>query len=349
MNKKVNYLIVGQGLAGTFLAFELLKQNKKIAVIDQGHKNSSSMIAAGLINPLVLKRLTLTWRADEFLSYNSTFYNELEVFLGGKYHFKMPIKKLIASNEEKDFWIHRFQKAELGNYMEKDIKSAPKELPLAENFQLGKLKQTSWVNISQLLIDFRAYLKREGLLIEESFNYALIKNQHHYKNIDFEKVLFCEGAMVQKNPFFYSLPFSLNKGQLMTINSPQLNLTSILKKKVFVLPIENGNYKVGATYSWKWKDEEPEKSQTGVLQAQLKEMLEVPYKTVKLDAGIRPAVKDRRPLIGAHHVHENYYLFNGMGSRGCFMAPLLASELVQNLEEGRQLHPEVLLNRYLNK
>jgi len=349
VDKKVEYLIVGQGLAGTFLAFELLKQNKQIVVVDQGHENSSSMVAAGIINPLVLKRLTLTWRADEFLNYNSTFYSELEAFLGGKYHFKTPIVKLIASKEEEEFWVHRFYKADLEKYIEKEIEQAADTLKLAQKFNVGKVKQTSWVNISKLLLDFRAYLKKEGILIEENFDYKSIKNQGQYKSIAFEKLVFCEGAMAINNPFFNYLPFSLNKGQLLTIKSEELAFDYILKKKVFILPIGNRNYKVGATYSWKWQDEKPEEEQSKLLQSQLNEMLDVPYKKVKLEAGIRPAVKDRRPLVGAHELHKNYYLFNGMGSRGCFMAPLLANELVQNIEEGKQLHPEVLLSRFQKK
>ena len=190
-------------------------------------------------------------------------------------------------------------------------------VPLSKEYKVGKVKQTSWLNISKLLIEFRGVLKDKGLLIEKQFDYKLIDltnaKGHAYEGINFENIIFCEGANVVKNPFFKHLPFSLNKGQLITINSEKLELKSILKKQVFVLPIGSKQFKIGATYSWKWENEKPESDKTESLKKQLSDMLNVPYKIVEAVAGLRPAVKDRRPLIGRHKHYENYYIFNGMG------------------------------------
>ena len=346
MNKKLDYIIVGQGLAGTFFAFHLLKQKKQFIVVDQGLKNSSSMIAAGIINPLVLKRLTLTWRADEFLTYNCLFFEELEQFLDKKYLFKTPINKLVSSEEEEKFWEHRFEKASLGQYIDKELKRPPTDVPLSGRFKLGRVKQTSWLNISELLTDFRNTLKQKGLLVDKLFDYNAIDQNQIYENYPFERIVFCEGSKAIENPFFKHLPFSLNKGQLLTINAEKLKLNSILKKQVFVLPLESKRFKVGATYSWKWENEKPEEEKTKTLKTQLNKMLDVSFKIVENVAGVRPAVKDRRPLIGQHKHHKNYFIFNGMGSRGCFMAPLLAKELLNHIEHNKPLHKEVEIDRF---
>lgn len=52
------YIIVGQGLAGTLLAYQMHKNNIPFKIIVDPIQKSASEIAAGLINPLVFKRLT---------------------------------------------------------------------------------------------------------------------------------------------------------------------------------------------------------------------------------------------------------------------------------------------------
>lgn len=351
MNKKVDYLIVGQGLAGTFLTFNLLMMGKSILVVDKGHTFSSSFVAAGLINPLVLKRLTKTWRAEEFLEYNRLFYQDLEIFLNNKYHFHLPVYKLISSEDEEAFWAHRFKKGDVSNFIEAGLTEINKDFQPTKPFKTGRVKYTSWLNISELLKDFRNKLKAEDKILEESFDFDLL-SEMSYKQVKFKQLVFCEGAQATENPLFGDLPFSLNKGQLLTIGSENLPTDQIFKKKVFILPTKKNEYKVGATYSWKWdnstykKAHKVEKEKTTLLKSQLEEMTRAKYVIKEEKTGIRPSVKDRRPLIGKHRGLQNIYIFNGMGSRGCFMAPLLSKELIEHIEEDIPLHPEVELSRY---
>lgn len=351
MKSEVDYLIVGQGLAGTFLAFNLSLLGKSFYVIDKGHRYSSSYIAAGIINPLVLKRLTKTWRAEEFLEYNHKFYLQLEEELKQQYHFKIPIKKLISSEDEEIFWQHRYKKEEVKRFIDETLVVAEKSFQPTKAFKVGTVNHTSWLNISQLLTDYRQSLILKDQLVEESFDHDALKTDS-YKNIKFKHLIFCEGAQAEQNPLFKNLPFSLNKGQLMTIQSAHLPKTNILKKKVFILPTKESEYKVGATYSWKWDTNSYESAhlveneKTELLHSFLREMTTSPYKVIKQHTGIRPAVKDRRPLIGKHSSIPNLYLFNGMGSRGCFMAPLLSKELIDFIEEEKPLHPEANVSRY---
>lgn len=349
--KNVDYLIVGQGLAGTFLAFQLIQKGFSVFVIDKGHKYSSSYVAAGVINPVVLKRFTITWRAKEFLNYNTSFYKSLDDFLNNKYHFTMPIHKLISSKDEENFWQHRYEKEDVKDFIYKDLSEIDSKISSTQKFKVGVVKHTSWLNISALLTDFRTHLITKDFLLEETFEFDKLTS-NNYKSISFEKIVFCEGAIGKQNPLFNKLPFSLNKGQLLTIENNSLPNDVMLKKKVFVLPINPNEYKIGATYSWKWDTTneetalaiEPEK--TELLKSFLEEIITSDYKIIKEETGIRPAVMDRRPLIGRHSAHSNYYLFNGMGSRGCFMAPLLTEEFIDFVESGKPLHPEVDLNRF---
>jgi glycine/D-amino acid oxidase-like deaminating enzyme len=344
MADKVDYLIVGQGIAGTFLSYQLMAANKKIKVIDAGFERSSSWVAAGVINPLVLKRLTITWRADEFLKYNQLFYSGLESFLGKQYYFQSPLFKLIKSEDEKHFWKHRYEKASLEPYLNLQLKETEKSDIFSSNFSLGEVKNCAWLDLKTLMSDYREYLKSNQLLVEKEFDFnALDGNQ--YESIEFEKLVFCEGAAVVSNPYFRELPFSLNKGELLTIKAKELKVDSILKKKVFILPLGDDNYKVGATYGWKWNDHLPSSEKREQLISFLKEIITVDFEIMDHEAGIRPAVKDRRPLLGKHSNYP-YYIFNGLGSRGAMMAPLLSQELIEFIEKGKKLHPETDINRF---
>lgn len=351
MDKKVDYLIIGQGLAGSFLAFQLLQQSKSVLVIDEGLQFSSSYIAAGVINPLVLRRYTKSWRAEEFLKYNSSFYDSVEALLNKKYLFSTPIKKLISSPDEENFWKVRLKKEDLSAFMAENLLETNNSALLKGNFKTGLVKQTSWLNISAFLTDFRAYLVKEKLLLDEVFNYDQLKNQS-YKNISFNKIIFCEGANALKNPLFPANAFSLNKGQLMTIKSTEMQTEDILKKKVFILPTAKNEYKVGATYSWKWENVsengsyEVEEEKSAKLKEMLKEMCDVEYTILEENAGVRPAVKDRRPLMGQHPEKNRVFFFNGMGSKGCLMAPLLSKEFVDYLDQKAELNSKVKISRY---
>lgn len=351
MKKEVDYLIVGQGLAGTFLGFQLMQKGFSVMFVDKGHKYSSSFVAAGVINPIVLRRYTVTWRAKEFLQYNANFYAELDAFLGKQYHFEMPIEKIISSVDEENFWQHRFSQDDVKDFIYKDLQSVNEKIAPTKKFKVGLVKQTSWLNISELLQDFRKYLIEEDLILEEEFNFKEIQS-NDYKSVNFKKIVFCEGANGKYNPYFGYLPFSLNKGQLITIKNNQLPNNTMLKKKVFILPTKKNEFKIGATYSWKWDTSSEEKAhqlepeKTAQLQEFLEEITTSDYKVIKEETGIRPSIKDRRPVIGKHPDKRNFYIFNGMGTRGCFMAPLLCKEFVDYSEENIPLNEEVRLNRF---
>ena len=87
------HLIIGGGLAGVTLAWQLIKKGQGVLLIDN-KKNKSSSIAAGMINPIVFRRVTKSWRVDEFLPVAKEFYKEVEVATGSRFFNSIKIKKL---------------------------------------------------------------------------------------------------------------------------------------------------------------------------------------------------------------------------------------------------------------
>jgi len=340
---EVEYLIVGQGIAGTILSYRLIKENKSVLVIDQGHHSSASHVAAGVINPLVLKRLTMTWRAEEFLETAHNFYPELDHHLSISSFHKTPINKLIQSEDEKSFWDKRWERVPLKGVVEKELEDAQLDHTTSP-FKKGIVKNTAWVDLKVLLSSYRSFLEKNNLLIEETFDHMDLEC-HQYKNISFEKIIFCEGASCVSNPFFSHLPFSPNKGELITIKSADLKLNEIYKKKVFVLPLGNDLYRVGATYEREFEKKYDSQQKREELISSFRSIFNCDFEIIDQESGVRPAVMDRRPLLGKHPLINNFFLFNGLGSRGCLMAPQLSEELISLMEDGIPLKSEEDLNR----
>lgn len=347
--ERVDYLIVGQGIAGTFLAHGLNQKNLSFKVVDKGYKHGSSHVAAGIINPLVLKRLTKTWRVNDFVEYNKLFYPKLNRFLSKKVHKPISLFKLISSDDESTFWKKRSKEDELDDYINEGLSKAKLPNVFTEPFFVGKVKHTSWVDIKRLLSEYRLYLKANDKLIQESFDYSALefkKDRLLYHGVSAKKIIFCEGSMIGHNPFFNYLPMGLNKGELITIESQNLQLNSMYKKKVFILPRGNDIYKVGATFEWEWESNSPSKHKRQELIDSLNKLIKVPYKIINHEAGIRPSVRDRRPLMGPHPENEKLVIFNGLGSRGCLMGPLLSEELINHLENNTPLNRELSISRF---
>jgi len=77
---QVDFLIVGQGLAGSLLAKELLRRGRTVHVVDDRWKSSSSQVAAGLMTPLTGRRFTLTKDYPELFASAKARLTELGVF-----------------------------------------------------------------------------------------------------------------------------------------------------------------------------------------------------------------------------------------------------------------------------
>lgn len=348
MEKKVDYLIVGQGLAGSVFAYTALLKNKKIAVIDSNKIKASSKVAAGIINSVVIKRLTKSWRADEFNQYIRAFYPLMEKHLHSKFFHHTNTLKIISSEEEEYFWKNR---REAGN-MEEYLSDLIDTNYLSDSFthaKTGKILQTYLLEFNRILKDFKKNLLEKHYFLEEQFDYSklILKDKSvRYQGIEAKCIVFCEGVHASKNPFFNWLPFNLNKGEIVTIKSYNLNINSVINKKIFILPMGNNIYKIGSSYEWKNLDQNPTEEKRNEIMQNFEQVCSVEYEIIDQEAGIRPATRDRRPFLGQHPEYHQLYIFNGMGAKAGLMAPLLAKELIDLIEENKKLDKECSIQRY---
>ncbi len=345
---QLDYIIVGLGLAGLAFTKELDK-NKKSYLVFEDNSQNSSLVAGGVYNPVVLKRFTPVWNATEQLNIAMPFYKDLEIQFNKKYDYAIDIYRIFKSVEEQNNWFAACDNPMLSNDMSTKLIKEKYEGVLA-NFGYGKLMNTGRIDTKTLLEDYRNYLLQRKLILNESFQYSNLKITGYgveYKGLKAYKIVFCEGFGLKNNPFFNELPMQEAKGELITIHAPNLNVDFLIKSALFVLPLGNNLYKVGATFNWKDKTQLPTEEGKNELVTKLESFITVPYKIVEHIAGIRPTVKDRRPLVGKHQKYENLAVLNGLGTRGVMIAPTVAKALYNNLENGVVLEKEISIARFL--
>ncbi|NOQ91774.1 MAG: FAD-dependent oxidoreductase [Flavobacteriaceae bacterium] len=343
----VDYIIVGLGLAGIAFAEELISHNKSFVVFEDNSQNSS-LVAGGMYNPVVLKRFTPVWNAKEQLDLAIPFYKKLENRFNQTYNYKVDIYRTFKSVEEQNNWFAACDKILLQDYMiPKIIKNENKFIRAPYNS--GKLIHTGRIDVNKLATDYKLFLKNENILREEKFEYDKIDFQTDciiYKEVKAKRVVFCEGFGLKENPFFNNLPMREAKGELITIHAPDLKVDYLIKSAIFVLPIGNDLYKVGATFNWTDKTKTPTEEGREELKFKLSSVINCNYKIVDHIAGIRPTIKDRRPLVGIHSEYKQLAILNGLGTRGVMIGPLMAKKLFQNIEYGEQLEKEISINRF---
>ncbi|MEO8085799.1 MAG: FAD-dependent oxidoreductase [Bacteroidota bacterium] len=350
--RKVDFIIVGQGIAGTFLSWFLLKNKKTFIVIDEQKQASASKVAAGIIHPITGRRMVKAWMADTLIPFAQHTYQEMEAHFSRKIFHPFPIIELLSTAKEYNDWMSRSEDAGMQPYIE-NMKAENLYSEVLQHFsQKIIVKKTSWVNIGTFLSTFRDFILEEKMIEEEKFDHdqlVLENDEVRYKDMRAGKIIFCEGVEALHNPFWKMLPFLPAKGEILIVEA-KMNLQHILNRKIYILPIGNNLFKVGSTYTWKFDDANPTIEAREFLISQLKLILKIPFEVVDQMAAVRPTVKNRRPFLGLHPEHNQIGIFNGLGTKGCLLAPFFAdhlagflcgrNELMKEVDVGNSIKPE---------
>lgn len=344
----IKYIIVGQGLAGTLLAYQMHKRNIPFKVIVDPTQKSASEVAAGLINPLVFKRLTKSWMADSLIPKMYETYSNIEKLLSIKF---IEQKKMIKPLAEQDIpiWQKRIDQGKMNHYIDR----IDKDLELKgfkEIEHYGALIQTGSCNLSRLIQAMRHFLKKHNYLIEDHLkvdDLTFTNKYVYWKNYSAEKIIFCRGYLDAKNALFPADSFYLTKGELIEIEAQALCEEYILNKNLFVLPTGNHHFKVGATYQWDTINEDASEEGKSELLTKLDKLINTDYTILNHWAGVRPTVKDRRPILGIHPQNDRLAIFNGLGTKGVMLAPYFSEQMLELLENPQaEIDEEVKLDRF---
>ncbi|WP_343634719.1 FAD-dependent oxidoreductase [Fluviicola sp.] len=339
-------LVVGSGVAGICLTHELLQAGCEVVLIDND-KNASSVVAAGIINPLVFRRMTLSWRVSELVPFARKKYTELEQLTGNSFFHPLVIRRLFASEQELGFWKTKQELPEFSEYME-TLTEDDLNFPLEQNtFGTGRVKQASYIDTNAFIGANLAYFQSKGILFRETFDHGeLNAGQAIYKGHSYDFIVFAEGKDARYNPLFSYLPLQQTKGELLTIESTGIYAKESLNRKCFLLPLGNNRFKVGSTYAWDTDDTIPTEAGKQAIAENLKSVTSEAYTIVEHKAGVRPTVPDRRPLMGLHPDYPKMVIANGLGTKGYMIAPLLMHELANHLLKGTELNAESHISRF---
>lgn len=344
--KQVDYIIVGNGLAGIAFCEQLRAANKDFVVFDNNSQQSSS-VAAGLYNPVILKRFTKVWNAKEQLALALPKYKVLEQLLDVKLDYQLPVYRRFISVEEQNDWFSASDKPVLEDFLSTNLVKNTNDM-ISADFGFGEVLHSGRIDTFQLVKSYRNYLNEKDQLEVEEFQYELLKVESEYiqyKNIKANHIVFAEGFGVSKNPFFSHIPLNGTKGEMLTIDAPDLKMEFIMKSSVFIVPLGNHLFWIGATYERLDKTHSITEDAKEQLLDKLKKIITCDFKIVKQVAGIRPTTKDRRPLVGTHQDYKNVHVLNGLGTRGVMISPFVAEQLFNHIEHGVVLDTEIDIKR----
>ncbi|MGI4874986.1 MAG: NAD(P)/FAD-dependent oxidoreductase [Janthinobacterium lividum] len=346
-----DYLLIGHGIAGAMLAHELRRRGHRVLVYDEPRPDAASRVAAGLMNPVAGKRFALTWQAAETLPYAVAHYRALGQELGEEFMQEAPILKVFGSGQEQQQMLARAEAWPWGEFVEK-IEPMPIERPglLAPHGGVW-LRGGGHLRVAALLAALARQGRAEGWLREETFDWQHLVSEatgvsYGPGGMRARQVVCCQGAQALDCPYFAGLPLTPNQGAVLDVAVPGLSAAQVLNRGAYVVPVGKGQFRVGATYRWPPFAPEPGPVDRHELTARLAALTPLPYQVLGEQRGVRPAVRDRRPLLGRHPALPWVSLFGGFGSKGVSLAPRLAALLADHLDHGTALWPEADLKRY---
>lgn len=343
--KAVDYIIVGQGLAGSAVAVQLLRRGKSILVIDEPSRNTSSCIAAGLFNPVTGRKMVKTWNADKLFPCLHEFYRSVERETGTRFFYPAALYRPFISIEEQNEWMGKSAEPALANYIGA-VKLSPAFDQVNDPYGGLLLLQSGYLDTAQYIGAVASWIKKDGTLLHEAFDFDRLKPgpEIHYGAVRAGRIIFCHG--VHTNPLFDWLPVRPLKGETITIGSA-FREEVIINRGVYLVPGRSpGEWRVGSTYNFQDNHAGITTGAREELKEKLGELVKFPFEIRDQQWGLRPTTPDRRPLLGKHPVYETIVVFNGLGTKGVSLAPYFSEVLIHSIENHVPLNKEVDIERY---
>ncbi len=338
-------LIVGAGISGCTLAHHALKKGVQVHLLHNG-TNVSSTVAAGIMNPLVFRRTTMTWKGEETFSYAQHFYDSLEPVLGCSIFIRVPIRRLFAHEQERETWIKRQGEEKFNNFIVSYDEHNPNYVA-APDFGSGIVNHTGYIDSKAYMHANWDYFKQLGILEEHTFDHAQFDaQQRSYRGEVFDAICFCEGKDSVYNPLFSWVPIQQTKGEVLQIQLKHLPTNESLNRKCFLMPMRDGSFKVGSTYVWNTDDATPTEEGKATILEHLSSITDEQPEVLFHEAGVRPTVLDRRPVLGVHPDFAGVFIANGMGTKGYSLAPSMLKQLCDYMVDGKELEEEVNVSRF---
>jgi len=343
----IDFLLIGQGICGTFLSWQLQKAGYSVLVIDEPRPDTASKVAAGIINPVTGRRIVKTWMIDEVMPFALQQYTEL----GNQLQITAIEQKDIIDFFPTPQMKHAFAKRYEEDTQYLSLPNEPDQWKdyFSYDFGYGAITPCYLVNLPVLLPAYRRVLQSTNSLLEESLDASQLQvhqDKIHYKDITARAVIFCDGIASFNNPWFTLLPFAPNKGEALLIEANDMPASHIFKKGINWVPWSENIFWVGSSYEWEFTNDQPTDAFRERTMTALQSWIKSPLRLLDHKASVRPATIERRPFVGFHPQMPAVGIFNGMGTKGCSLAPFFAEQLVRHIQYQQPLQPEADVKRF---
>lgn len=341
----LDVLIVGQGLAGSLLAWELLRQQLRVMVVDNGQVNASQ-VAAGLINPVTGQRLVKSADIAMLLSAALDCYQELAATFQHEFFVAMPMLRILKNAREQQFARQRLEQAGYEDFIAECV--APAGIQNEHGVLLQQ--QTGYLKTRLLLDALRGFFIANGSYRQTEFAYQdiVLQPRLQWQDLQPKHIVFCEGHLGTKNPWFAGLPFQLAKGEILSCQSGDVEFWQILNFGYWLIPQQSQQFRIGATFEPGQTDiTTTEHARQLLLQAASERVPELQsVEVLAHQAGIRPTTLDKQPFVGPHPKLANMHIFNGFGAKGSLSIPWYARQFVAALRQQSALPAAGHIQRY---
>jgi glycine oxidase len=339
----VDYLVVGQGLAGSLVTLLLQERGRSVIVVDNDHRHAASKAAGGIINPITGKRLNRPILIDTLLKRAFAVYPRIEAQLALPLFRERRVLRLLQNDEEAQRWRRQSSFSEYREYLSD---TPPRPFPLFRNkFGVFEVIRAAQLDIRHLVLRARERLHGQQSLINEPFNYddlETLPDRIRWKRFTARCAIFCEGYRMARNPYFSELELNPAKGETLTIATSDFAEERIVQQRKWIFRNVKGEILAGTNYQWDSLDEEPTKAARKEIESSLREFFVPDFEITDHRAGIRPVTRvDNRPVVGVHPRWPRLAVLNGLGSKGALQAPFAAQELVSALEDGKPILEEI--------
>lgn len=325
-------IIIGQGLAGTTLAWHLQEAGQKVLLLDACEAVTSSKIAAGLVTPITGKRMALSHQFDDFLSVAKPFYRRIEQHTGRTFFHDRTARRLFQFDAERANWAARSQQSAYQPHL---LDPQPDQLidpEIADASGGGFAMHTAQLDVATFLDASRSVLHWKQMALDWKSDVTFGSDGVSVGTHMAHQIVSCEGFAARRNPYFSSVSFNAAKGDILTVRFHRPVPPIVVHRGVWLAPTPDPEiFFVGSTYDWAALDQVPEASARSQIESKLKEFMAVPYTVIDHRAAVRPIIRESRPLIGRHPKEDRLGYFNGLGSKGSLLAPWYARCLCDHL------------------
>ena len=344
---EVDYLIIGQGLAGSALAMALLDLNASVLVVDREDLHSASRVAAGLITTVAGKGMNPSWRQSAYLPEAMAYYRGLERVSGESLFHEMDTLRLFDSEKQQRKF---FNKRELLEQWVEDAKEVDFE-GWKSDYGGFLMKRGGW-------LDTNKYLKVIRNLLGESYRIADFSEQDlkyeignlTWRDVNVKRVIFCQGAagLSTKNgneneSLFGYIKHRSSKGEILTVSIADADEGKIINRNGWMIPIGEGQWRCGANYNWQDLTEGGTAPGREHVEGQIRGLTNRSFEVVDHTSGVRPIIRKSQPYVGHHPKCPEVSFFNGLGSKGVTTAPSVAKHFAEHLVHGAEIDPELNL------